>query len=282
MTGQRHRAAARATTRARAGERELMVLQITDTHLFADEGGALLGLQTEQSLRDVLADVQRRYSAVDLVLATGDLVHDGSREGYRRFREHFSRLRAPVHCLAGNHDEASLLGTLLNEGSIRSTDHVCLEGWQFIFLDSTLPGSAGGHLADAQLELLEERLTAAPRLHALVCLHHQPVPVGSRWMDTMAVDNPRPFFSLIDRHPNVRGILWGHVHQDFDRLRNGVRLMASPSTCIQFRPGSEAFALDAVPPGYRWLRFHPDGRIETGIHRLPAAATGIDYGSGGY
>jgi Icc protein len=106
--------------------------------------------------------------------------------------------------------------------------------------------------------------------------------MGSRWLDTMAVDNAGEFLAVIDRHPQVRGILWGHVHQTFDRQRNGVRLMATPSTCIQFLPGSDDFALDTAAPGYRWLSLHPDGRIETGVERLEEIPGSLDLASAGY
>jgi Icc protein len=63
-------------------------------------------------------------------------------------------------------------------------------------------------------------------------------------------------------------MLWGHVHQASDHLRNGIRLMSTPSTCSQFRPNSDDFAVDERPPGYRWLELYPDGTIETEIRWL--------------
>ena len=130
--------------------------------------------------------------------------------------------------------------------------------------------------------MLETHLQSAPDENTLVCLHHQPVPMGSEWLDTMAVDNPDEFFAVIDRHPQVRGILWGHVHQEFNGTRNGVRLMSAPSTCIQFLPNSKEFSLDTATPGYRWLELHPDGRIETGVERIATVPGEIDMASNGY
>jgi Icc protein len=58
------------------------------------------------------------------------------------------------------------------------------------------------------------------------------------------------------------------VHQDFSSQRNGVLLLGSPSTCIQFLPGSADFAIDPLTPGFRWLELHPNGRIATGVERI--------------
>jgi Icc protein len=65
-------------------------------------------------------------------------------------------------------------------------------------------------------------------------------------------------------------------------MRNGVRLLGSPSTCVQFAPGSEHFKVGDQAPGYRWLRLHPDGGLETGVSRVADIAFDIDYNVRGY
>jgi Icc protein len=44
-----------------------------------------------------------------------------------------------------------------------------------------------------------------------------------------------------------------------------VLFVSTPSTCAQFLPKSEFFALDERPPAARWLELHADGRIETEV-----------------
>jgi Icc protein len=170
----------------------------------------------------------------------------------------------------------------LAAGPVRLETSTRCGDWNLVFLDSTVPGEDGGHLDAWQLRLLDEALTADADSPALVCLHHQALPVGSAWIDSMALDDPDTFFAVIDRHPQVRGILWGHVHQEFSDVRNGVLLLGSPSTCVQFLPGSEDFALDALTPGFRWLDLHPDGRITTGVERVASYPDPVDQATGGY
>lgn len=260
----------------------IRIVQITDTHLYADISACLLGLNTEESLKAVSDAVRENQLPADLILATGDLTHDGSRAAYERVFSHLESFGLPVYCLPGNHDETLALQNTIGDGLLKSLDHACFGNWHFILLDSTVPGSEGGHLSRATLQDLEAWLASRPESHTLVCLHHQPVLMGSRWLDTMAVDNPEEFFEIIDRHPQVRGILWGHVHQELDQMRNNVRLMSTPSTCIQFLPGSAEFAVDTTAPGYRWLRLHADGKIETGVNRLAKIPGKIDMAAGSY
>ena len=264
-----------------ADPQPLRIAQITDTHIYADPDTCLLGLNTRRSLQQVVERV-RTTRPPDLVVASGDLSHDGSAEAYACVREQLGTLGAPVYCLPGNHDENTMLHDCMNSDGFHVTDSLCTGGWQLLFLDSTRAGSEGGHLADNELEKLDSALAARPELPALVWLHHQPVKVGSRWLDSMAVDNPQALFDIIDRHAQLRAIIWGHVHQCFEQQRNGVQLLATPSTGLQFLPGSEDFAIDMIPPGYRWLELNPDGTFRTGIQRLDSIPGTIDPAARGY
>lgn len=244
------------------------LIQITDTHLFDSVDGALRGLNTAQSLAAVVARVRAQETRIDGILATGDLSHDGGTPSYRHLLRLLAPLQAPVYCLPGNHDDMSVFACALKGRRAQSGGRLLADGWQVILLDSAVPGAVHGHLRRGELERLDENLHAQPDLHALICLHHQPVAVGSTWLDRLMLDNAEALFAIVDRHPQVRGVLWGHVHQAFDATRNGVRLLASPSSCVQFRPGCADFTLDDLPPGYRWLELQPNGRLASGVEYL--------------
>jgi Icc protein len=261
---------------------KLSILQLTDTHLYSEPEGRLLGLNTRSTLDLVLELAARRLGPVDLILLTGDLVQDESPEGYQYLRQRLEALGTPCYCLPGNHDQSPVMAKVFGGSAVKTETTIRRGVWNLVCLDSTIPGEDGGHLDATQLSTLQDSLAARPEDPALVCLHHQPVPVGSVWMDTMALDNPEAFFEIIDRYPKVRGVLWGHVHQEFSVVRNGVHLMGSPSTCVQFLPGSREFAVDELTPGYRWLELHPDGRIDTGVERITAYPGPIDQGTEGY
>lgn len=260
----------------------LTLLQITDTHLFADPAGALLGVRTDDSLRAVLAAVRANPLSANAILASGDLVHDHSPAGYARLRQHFAAFDLPVLMLPGNHDEAGLLRRHACAGLLQAPREHVLGDWQIVLLDTTVPGSDAGHLCAGELQALDDCLARGQSPHALVCLHHPPLAVGSRWLDTMAIANAGAFFEITDRHPRLRAIVWGHIHQKYDGVRNGVRLLATPSTCFQFLPHSRDFALDERPPGYRWIRLLPDGSIETDVVRLREYHVTLDHAAGGY
>jgi len=264
----------------KAGE-PVQVLHLTDTHLFGDEGGTLLGVDTRSSFESVVAHALGE-PAPDLVLATGDLSQDGQPSSYRRLQSTVAQFGAPTYWLPGNHDVAAVMSECLNGGGARMDRHARAGDWDIVLLDSVVPGEVHGLLEDDELQHLATTLESATGQHALVALHHHPVPTGSAWLDGIGLRNADAFFDVVDRFPTVRGVIWGHVHQDFAQERHGVRLLGTPSTCFQFKPHSQKFAVDRRPPGYRWLTLHPDGRIDTRVEFLARFDGNVDSDTQGY
>jgi Predicted phosphohydrolases len=252
------------------------LVQFTDPHLFGGEDETLRGVRTLPALERTLAHARARDWPPDAVLLTGDLVQDDP-GGYAHIGRLFGTLGVPVLCLPGNHDEPRAMRRALSGAPFVLGGHFDLGPWRIVLLDSCVPGSAGGRLGEDQLELLDRALSGAPERHGLVCLHHHPVSMSSRWLDEVGLENADDFFAVIDRHRNVRAVLWGHVHQGFDALRRSVRLLATPSTCAQFLPRSDEFAVDPRPPGYRTLELRPDGTLDTEIVWLDSCAAGSSH-----
>jgi 3',5'-cyclic-AMP phosphodiesterase len=236
----------------------------TDPHLYASETEALRGVATLPALTAALARAQSHDWPPDALLVTGDIVQDDP-GGYPHFRRLLGALGLPVLCIPGNHDEPQAMRRELAGEPFILGGHVDLGRWRIVLLDSCLPGSASGRLSSAALGELDAALGSAGKRHCIVCLHHHPVPMSSRWLDRVGLENAAEFLATIDRHPNVRAVVWGHVHQAYDALRKGVRLLATPSTCAQFLPNSDDFALDPRPPAYRTLELRADGSLLTEV-----------------
>lgn len=256
------------------------LIQISDCHLGRDPGGELLGLNSDASLADVVDAICQREDRIDGLLATGDLAGEGDLSAYQRFQQvTLSRFSTPTACLPGNHDEPALMQQAL--GALMSRQ-VFVGNWHLLLLNSRIAGSEGGALAEAELDFLAQALAQHPDKPTLVFLHHQVQPVGSVWLDRHIVRNAADLQALLARHSQVRAVISGHVHQASDVTVNSLRWLTTPSTCIQFLPGSSNFALDTAMPGYRWFSLFADGRFETGVERVSDRDYGIDWSSDGY
>ena len=241
------------------------ILHITDPHLHAHREARMRGVNTDDTLVATLTQALTELRRPDAILATGDLVQDETRAGYERFRELTGNLALPVYCLPGNHDAPDLMREVLADPPFQFCGVARHGAWSLLMLSTFASNDDGGLLAPRELEFLERTLASERSRHCLIALHHQPVPMGSRWLDGVALRNADEFLAICDRHAHVRGIVWGHVHQASDRERQGARLMSTPSTCSQFKPASDSFALDNRPPGYRWIDLHEDGSIDTSV-----------------
>lgn len=255
----------------------LHVAQLSDTHLFADPMGKLAGMNTAASLQAVIQQLLQAPITTDLLLLTGDLSQDESVVSYQHLQNRIASLDCPSYWLPGNHDNFDNLQTALTESN-HSTQNCSTQqsfqrgGWKFLLLNSQKAGHVEGYLSSQTLMWLELELQQSPELPTLIALHHPPFPVGSPWIDSISLQQPEALITICNRHPQVKLVLSGHVHQAAQFQMGGVCYLTCPSTCVQFLPNSSAFGIDPTPPGYRQLSLYADGRFETEVIRVPATA----------
>lgn len=258
----------------------LSIAQITDIHLFANESQTLLGVPTMKSLSVVIEYLQHQQE-LDLLLLTGDLSGDGESQSYENLRSLLSSLQLPTYWLPGNHDHAIAMSEILSFGLTSQRKSFERGGWNFILLDSSVPGQVYGCLSSETLLWLDTQLQLTKDLPTIVALHHSPFSVNSHWLDGSMLKNPGDFFAVLDAHPKVKIVLFGHIHQELHKCRQGVDYLGTPSTCIQFKPGSHDFALDQLDPGLRLLKLFADGTWESSVQRVPFDYT-LDLDASGY
>ena len=243
----------------------LRVLQISDCHVPRDPQTPYRGLNADRNLASLLPAIRRWQP--DLVLLTGDVSEDGSAASYGRVSAQLSTAGAPVLALPGNHDDAALMRRYFPLGPWAGPHVHSGRNWQLILLDSTEPGRVSGLFSPTNLEGLERSLAQSRDRNTLLALHHQPVAVDSLWIDRYALEQSDDFWAVVDRHPQVRCVTWGHVHQDFSARRGQVTLLGSPSSVANSLPGREAFTLDLGGPACRWLELGASGELATGLLR---------------
>ena len=250
------------------------IIQITDPHLFKDTNGELLGINTQASFSQVLSEIQQQQYDYDLVLATGDLVQDNSDEGYLRFRQEVKALNNKmVFWIPGNHDFQPKMFEILKEETVSAKKHILLgDKWQILLLDSQVQGVPHGQLEAEELDWLKLKLQEYPERYSLVVLHHHLLSTGSAWLDQHNLRNANELAEVLAPFKHVKALLYGHIHQQVDSEWLGYQVMATPSTCIQFKADSNTFALDVVQPGWREIDLHADGHIETRVKRIQQAS----------
>ncbi len=247
----------------------LRVIQLTDIHLFATSDQALMGIATRASLLPIVAQIAQVQPAPHFLLLTGDLSQDGSPESYRQLVELLQPLNLPIYWLPGNHDCFEVMERSLTIAPFRADKSFTQSGWQFLLLNSQIPGDVPGHLSSTTLEWLQLELAAHPERPTTIAFHHPPMSLNTEWLDSSALQNPEELFQIVDRHPQVKLVLFGHIHQEVEEVRSGVTYLGCPSTCFQFARDHQNFTLDIDQyPGFRILDLGADGSWRTEVRRV--------------
>lgn len=250
----------------------LKLVQVSDLHLQATPDGLYRETDVEARWHSVLTHICDHHADADLLLLSGDLVHHAGVAAYQRLHDSLACLPVAQRWLPGNHDTVTDMAQVVPaEALAGSWSKGC---WQVVTLDSTSApdGRGGGELSDQALQVLAHQLNVPQATHQLLVLHHNPVPVGSRWQDAIGLRNADRFWQLVATGNGVRAVLFGHVHQAWQFSRADVHLFSAPAVAPQFKAGCESMTLEDDPalsgPGYAVYRLHPDGTVDVDVVRL--------------
>lgn len=248
------------------------IVHLTDCHLFADPAAEIRGVRVRDTFERVLAAVNRHVSDADRLIVTGDLTHDEQLATYQLLKDRLGNWFSKLRVIPGNHDDPALMRAVfgdriepLGERNVFVDD---THGWRLIGLDSHVPGKPFGALGTEQLAWLERELHQASSSPICLFLHHPPVLVRSTWLDRIGLQDAESFCDLVRRFPHVRAVCCGHIHQDFEDKIGDTAVFATPSTGVQFWPGTETLEVDSLVPGFRILELQPDGRVQTRVERV--------------
>jgi Icc protein len=250
------------------------VLQLTDPHVGADwQPAAPL-----DTLRAVVAAVRGLPNRPQAVLVTGDLTNDGTAEQYAQLAAALSELELPLFVLPGNHDSRPALRAAFDvpgEGEQPIQYAVELDGLRVVMLDTQRPGEAGGELGPERLAWLAGELASRRQTPTLVAMHHPPIIAGIEAMDAIGLpDADRAgLAAVLEEHPQVIGIVAGHVHRTITGSIAGRPVVTIPSTYAQLVLDLTRSDLPmvAAPLGFG-LHLVVAGRLVSHVETLPSTA----------
>lgn len=218
----------------------VLLVQLSDLHI----GGNENGLDPIPRLEAVLEAVRSLPNRPDAVLVSGDLTDDGAAGGYQVAREMLARLEVPLHVIPGNHDDRRQLREAfgLPGGGDEPVNYSARVGeLRLIAFDSIVPGQDPGDFPSEQLRWLDQALAAEPEAPTLLALHHPPLSTGIAEWDAinLSASQRRALGDVIADHPQLLGIVGGHLHRVAASTLAGRPVFAAPSTYWQVRPDFE-------------------------------------------
>jgi Icc protein len=249
------------------------LLQLTDLHLFAEPCGLFNGINSRDSFLAILRHVKEHYRKPDVIMLTGDLAHDGKPQTYQYISEALEELSAPVYFVLGNHDNPCNAHQVYPRSPVHTDQHLLLDHWQIIMLDSnhnSRRDSYEGEVSESELRRLAELSQRHSGRPTLIALHHN-LPTHDDRGVVVEVRNYQQVMQHIEKFPNIKAVISGHIHQEFLIVKQGICYLSTPSTSYQSTSKSGRFTGENA--GYRWFRLYDDGSFETDVRRLGTIAS---------
>jgi Icc protein len=247
----------------------MLIAQITDFHVRGP--GELMGdrIPTDTRLRAVVQALNQMDPQPDLVVGTGDLVNDGDRAGgaadqYRNLAAILCDLAAPALMIPGNHDDRTQMRIHLADYLPTDTTNpdlagdrpiifdVTVSGLRILALDTVVPGAHHGQIGSEQLTWLAGRLDAEPEQPTVIIQHHPPFETGITFMDEMGLIDAAQLEQTLKGHPQVVGVLCGHLHRSITSRFADTVAITAPSTGAQLalRLNGERFRYSSEAPAF--------------------------------
>ena len=255
----------------------MIIAQISDTHIALDTPDA------DQRIRDfarTVADINALDPAPDVIVHTGDIVHNGRQDEYAQAGAILATAHAPVYVLAGNKDNRANLREAFSARGYLAPDSdfidYAIDGHpvRLIALDTLSSDSNKGDFGPERIRRLIDLTDAETTKPIAVFTHHPPfeVTVGP---DPLNFETPEIMAELrrtLQHSGRVVAVFSGHVH----RAAAG-HVGKIPATVVQciattLRPGAYPAHMKTRPV-YHIHRFDPAWGFVTetrivGISRL--------------
>jgi Icc protein len=199
-------------------------VQISDCHI--DDAQAL-GVNTDVNLAKIIDKITMIKS--EMLIISGDLTHNGTKKSYQKLQKILSPIETDIFVIAGNHDNLDNFSP-----EFKMLEKCTLGTWDILSINSVQTGKTSGLATTETLSKLDAQLSQSKANHIIIILHHPIVPMNSTWDDALSLENPQDLLTLLSKHPKVRAVLFGHAHEAAEFSKNGLKIIACPSTAVQF------------------------------------------------
>ena len=229
----------------------MKIIWMSDLHILP-EGQALLGHDCANRLRAAVEYINQHHLDADFCVLSGDLTDLGDPESYQLLCDIMSTCPLPMLPIPGNHDNRVVMREQLplpdniDEQFIQYS--VIKHDQRLIFLDSLHENDAEGLLCEQRLQWLDAELERHTDIPTVVFCHHPPGKLFLPMQDQDQTEYGDRLLHRLIESPNVRHLMFGHVHRPVSGCFKGLSYTALPSVSIQAPLPYPAWDWDTVKP----------------------------------
>jgi 3',5'-cyclic AMP phosphodiesterase CpdA len=240
----------------------MIIAQISDTHI------ALNSPDADQRIADferTIADINVLDPAPDVIIHTGDVVHNGQQNEYAEAVRILAKARAPVYVVPGNKDDrANLRAAFSPHGYLESGSGFiayAIDDYpvRLIAVDTLNAGSNKGDFCYQRADRLIELIDVDNRKPIAVLAHHPPymVQVGPDPLNFETSDMMERLGRCLRHSARVIAVFSGHVHRSTAGYVGEIPVSVVPCIATTLRKG-EYPAKMKTSPVYYLHKFDPE------------------------
>ena len=237
----------------------MIIAQISDSHIDPKSD------KLEDRLNNLLCvvdNINNLNPSPDLVIHTGDVVHNGSQEKYNLALTILEGITVPMYVCAGNRDDRSLIVKNFQMGLLINPD---LEFLQYsinnypvrlIALDTLSTSTNMGDYCQVRANHLSWMLAQEPQKPTALFMHHPPFEViDSKYPFQFEHWNTVDYLShVLEQNSQVKHLFCGHTHRNSHGQILGIPASTVPSVAVDLRFGSVPDGAE-LKPIYHLHRF---------------------------
>ncbi|HAA14751.1 MAG TPA: hypothetical protein DCE41_24895 [Cytophagales bacterium] len=242
------------------------IVQISDLHLLKLRYEVHKGIPPAETLRSILREVGRLDPLPDAIILSGDISDAGYVDSYYLIDRILMPLEIPYYWIPGNHDDVTVMSQMEKQLSVEKDKFFRLGGRNVVLLNSVIPDEVAGSLSKNALSTLNHQLTEYSDAPSLIFLHHHPVMVVEK-LEPYKLLNAQELFDILDEHPQVEAVFFGHVHVVLETLHAGVKYMSCPPSIFNFTEINRITRYSL--PGFRLIEWETGGDLQSSVHLLP-------------
>lgn len=236
------------------------IVQISDTHLFGDKNRKINGSNSYQNLKHVINQIVSLERKPDLIIVSGDLSQDCTFESYQHLANLLHRSGIKYYFFPGNHDDVDVINKVfdMNWTKDKVDYSFDIDDWFINVIDTSVYPEVAGELSLEQLKNLEKNLKQNKNKPTIIFMHHHPLLLNSTWLDNYILKDAEKFNNIVKSNPQIKAVLFGHIHQVFEKNLNDTFYGSAPASCYQVLPKTQMFTIEKLTAGYRWIELDGD------------------------
>jgi Icc protein len=245
----------------------MIIAQISDTHIALDTPDAR---QRINDFERAIADINALDPAPDLIVHTGDIVHNGRPEEYAQAATVLATACVPVYVMIGNKDDRMNLLTAFagREYLPPDTEFIdyVIEKYpvRLIAVDTLNTRSNKGDFCIERARRLTAMINVETTKPIAVFAHHPPfvVPVGPDPINFETLQMMERLRQTLAESGRVIAVISGHVHRGIASHVGSIPATAMPSIATTLRRGEYPPHMKTLPV-YHIHRFDPTWGLAT-------------------